>query len=99
MLREGRHVLPHPLAVMNVQDLGIRSQAIDVALLVFVLFHTPDPSRGLTEVRRVLYGAEPWASSRGERIQACQAWLFGMKNSTEKGPDRINETAASCSKV
>ena len=56
MLREGRHALPHPLAVMDVQDLGIRSGAIDVALLVFVLFHTPDPSRSLTEVRRVLHG-------------------------------------------
>jgi len=54
MLREGRHVRPHPLAVMDVQDLGIRSEAIDVALLVFVLFHTPDPSRSLTEVLRVL---------------------------------------------
>src|SRR2546425_8989053 len=54
MLREGRRVLPHPLAVMDVQDLGIRSEAIDVALLVFVLFHTPDPSRSLTEVLRVL---------------------------------------------
>jgi trans-aconitate methyltransferase len=56
MLREGRHVLPHPVAVMDVQDLGIRSDAIDIALLVFVLFHTPDPSRSLTEVLRVLHG-------------------------------------------
>jgi ubiquinone/menaquinone biosynthesis C-methylase UbiE len=41
---------------MDVQDLGIRSDAIDVALLVFVLFHTPDPSRSLTEVLQVLRG-------------------------------------------
>jgi len=41
---------------MDVHDLGIRSDAIDVALLVFVLFHTPDPSRSLTEVLQVLRG-------------------------------------------
>lgn len=54
MLRQGRSVLLHPVAVMDVQDIGIRSEAIDVALLAFVLFHTPDPLRSLTELFRVL---------------------------------------------
>ncbi|MGH7474942.1 MAG: class I SAM-dependent methyltransferase [Longimicrobiales bacterium] len=56
MLRiaQGRH---SSLAVMDAQQLAIRSRAFDVAVLMFVLFHCPDPARALAEVRRILQGS------------------------------------------
>ncbi len=54
MLREGRRTSPHPVAVIDVQHLAIRSDVVDVALLAFVLFHMPDPARILAGLFRVL---------------------------------------------
>src|SRR4051812_13092577 len=36
-----------PLALMDAQQLGIRSDAIDVAVIAFVLFHVPNPHLAL----------------------------------------------------
>ncbi|MBI1876557.1 MAG: methyltransferase domain-containing protein [Acidobacteria bacterium] len=42
------------LAVSDAQQLPVRSSVVDVAVLVFVLFHVPLPPQALAEVARVL---------------------------------------------
>jgi ubiquinone/menaquinone biosynthesis C-methylase UbiE len=65
MLRLGRQKFAGPLALMDVQRLGIQSDKFDAAVLAFVLFHLPSPRRCLEEVNRVLkpggrVGAVTW---------------------------------------
>jgi SAM-dependent methyltransferase len=49
--KQSGHLL---LTVADAQRLGIRSGTIDVVVMIFVLFHLPEPSLGLCEVHRVL---------------------------------------------
>jgi SAM-dependent methyltransferase len=42
------------LAAMDAMQLGLRTDAFDVALMVFMLFHVPEPAAALAEARRVL---------------------------------------------
>lgn len=54
MLREGDDLLRGKVSVMDAANLGIRPAAFDAALLLFVLFHVPDPVRALGEIRATL---------------------------------------------
>jgi SAM-dependent methyltransferase len=54
MLRLAKRASFDNIAVADGQDLCIRSHCVDVAMLIFVLFHFPDPVAALKEVKRVL---------------------------------------------
>ncbi len=69
MLRAGGDRLRGRVAVMDAAQLGLQAETFDVALLLFVLFHIPDPIRALREIRAsllrganigvVVWGADP----------------------------------------
>ncbi len=83
MLRIARRIADCRLANMDGQQLAIRCEAFDVAILAFVLFHLPDPTEGLRETCRVLRvggtaGAvtwgkvpdDPWVAIWNESLEA-----------------------------
>ncbi len=66
-----------PLALMDAMDLGLRTASIDVAVMIFVLFHLPDPVTALGEIRRVLrprgmLGTTTWAED--PEVEASRVW-------------------------
>jgi SAM-dependent methyltransferase len=84
------------LAAMDAMGLGLRSDAFDVALMVFMLFHTPDPHVALVEVKRVLkpagcLGVVTWADN--PVMPAAKIWdeeleAWGAWDSCPQPPDR-----------
>jgi ubiquinone/menaquinone biosynthesis C-methylase UbiE len=54
MLRLAKDKHSGPLALMDAQNLALRSNLFDVAVVAFLLFHLPSPERCLMEVNRVL---------------------------------------------
>ncbi len=76
-----------PLVTMDAMTLGLRAGMFDIAMLAFVLFHMPDPSATLAEVKRVLrrrgtVGMTTWAEDPAtpagqiwdEELSGCGAW-------------------------
>ncbi len=66
-----------PLALMDAMDLALRDQAVDLALMIFMLFHLEDPLGALRGVRRVLrpggvLGAVTWAEDPD--VEASRLW-------------------------
>jgi SAM-dependent methyltransferase len=66
-----------PLALMDGMDLALRAQSFDVAVMIFMLFHLPDPLNALRGVRRVLrpggtLGLVTWAEDPD--VEASQVW-------------------------
>jgi SAM-dependent methyltransferase len=54
MLRIAKRAGWNRLVVADGQHLPIRSAAVDVGLVIFALFHLPDPVEGLREIARTL---------------------------------------------
>ena len=66
-LARGRH--SGPLALMDVQRMGLADNRFDAAIIAFVLFHIPSPELCLSEVNRVLkmgaaVGTVTWGAER-----------------------------------
>ncbi|MDP9176502.1 MAG: class I SAM-dependent methyltransferase [Gemmatimonadota bacterium] len=66
------------VAVADGQKLPARSGAVDVGLLVFVLFHFPDPVEALREMRRALrpegrVGIVVWGTDPG--VPGASVWM------------------------
>ncbi len=88
-----------PLAIMDAAQLGLRASAFDAALLAFVLFHLPDPVRGLSEVARVLrpggvIGATTWGANQllpGSAIWVEELDAHGAETSAL--PDAVQQHA------
>jgi ubiquinone/menaquinone biosynthesis C-methylase UbiE len=65
------------VAVMDASNLAVRDQAVDVAIMAFVLFHVLEPVAALAEAARVLMpggtlGTSTWAVDPMTR--AAEAW-------------------------
>jgi SAM-dependent methyltransferase len=83
MLQVARRHGHSSLLSMDVQWLALHSAAFDVATLVFMLFHVPDPIAALREVRRVLRGGGAigivtWGHDEG--MPGLQIWKEELNN-------------------
>ena len=88
MLREGDDLLRGSVSVMDAENLGIRPAVFDAALLLFVLFHVPDPLRALREIHATLrpggsLGLVVWGEDPG--LPGSTLWTEEL--------DRVSATA------
>jgi len=86
----GSHGLP--LVLMDGMDLALRAQSFDVALMVFMLFHLPDPLNALRGVSRVLrpggtLGVVTWAED--PEVEASKVWDAGLDALGAREPEPI----------
>lgn len=80
-----------PRVVMDAMSLAIRSQAVDVAVLAFMLFHVPDPRAALDEVHAALrpggsVGAITWGQDAD--VPAWNIWAEELDATGAPEPDR-----------
>ena len=98
MLRMAQRQTKHPLAVMDAESLAIQSESVDVATLVFMLFHVPDPVTALSEVFRVpraggAVGMVTWG--RDDGVPGVSIW---RRSSTHQAPRQTFAIPWSCSR-
>jgi SAM-dependent methyltransferase len=77
------------VALSDGQKLSVRSGAVDVGLLIFVLFHFPDPVEALKEIRRILApegraGIVVWGTDPG--VPGASVWTEELDRK-EAAPD------------
>jgi SAM-dependent methyltransferase len=64
-----------PRAIMEATQLALRSGSMDLALIVFVLFHVEDPLAALREARRVL---------RRDGLTGCLTWGQDLESNASR---------------
>jgi len=84
------------VAVADAQKLPARSGSVDVGLLVFVLFHFPDPVEALREMRRTLrpegrVGIVVWGTDPG--VPGASVWTEELDRK-EAAPDPRHPSVA-----
>lgn len=83
-----------PRAVMDARELALPAACMDLALLVFMLFHLEEPLAALREARRVLRpGGTIAALTWGSELEsaALDAWLAGLDSCGAPPPDPAAE--------
>jgi SAM-dependent methyltransferase len=91
MLRLARAAARAPVGAMDAQALGVRGASIDVAVCAFVLFHLPEPARGVGELARVLrpggaVGSVTWGEHRDAPL--VEIWTEEL-DAHGAGPDSL----------
>lgn len=94
MVRRGMLTALFRCAVMDAQHLAIRAGMMDTIVMVFMLFHLPQPIEGLIEGRRVLksggwIGLTTWSEDPG--LPGANLWTEELDR-LDAGADRRDPT-------